>query len=193
MIASATPAIQAAWPWPTTSSPKMKIPITTEGTPFKMSSISRTNWLTRLLANSLVNMATRTPIGTAIAVAMATMMSEPTIALATPAPWLWPIASCGVGFVKKSRLSALNPFRKTVTTMRPSIATASSAASAAEADHELVHKPTTASPPVVPRKRIEHPRRCGAGTHPRFLSTRRMIPSATMLNISERMRRISAR
>ena len=34
----------------------MKIPITTEGTPFSTSSISRTNWLTRLLANSFVNM-----------------------------------------------------------------------------------------------------------------------------------------
>ena len=92
MIASATPAIQAAWPWPTTSSPKMKMPITIDGTPLRTSSTSRTNRLVRTLANSLVKIATRTPIGTASAVAIATMTSVPTIALATPAPSLCPTA-----------------------------------------------------------------------------------------------------
>ena len=43
MIASATPAIQAAWPWPTTSKPKMKIPITTDGTPLSTSRERRTS------------------------------------------------------------------------------------------------------------------------------------------------------
>ena len=87
MIESATPAIQAAWPWPTTSRPKTKMPITTEGTPLSTSS-DEPNELAhaRVPANSLVKSATSTPIGTAIAVAIATMINEPTIAFATPAP-----------------------------------------------------------------------------------------------------------
>ena len=128
----------------------------------------RTSWLIRLLANSLVKIATRTPIGRAIAVAIPTMINEPTIAFATPAPSLWPTASCGVGFVKKSRLIALKPLAMTVKTISASIATASSAARLQSADHDHVHGPAATRTPVVPSEPRPEIARCGRRRHWRF-------------------------
>ena len=58
------------------------------------------------------------------------------MAFATPAPSLWPTASCGVGCVKKSRLIARKPWATTVNTISASIATASSAAKLQTPDHQ---------------------------------------------------------
>ena len=81
---------------------------------------------------------------------MATMMSDPTIALATPAPSLWPTPSCGVGWVKKSRLSALKPWTTTVKTISARIGDGEERGEAADADHQHVDAPTAARPPIDP-------------------------------------------
>ncbi len=91
----------------------MKMPMTIVGTPASTFSTSRTSSATAGGANSVLKIAIRTPTGTAISVAMAVMISVPTIAFLMPPP-VWPN---GTGFfVKKSAFIAGRPLRATETT-----------------------------------------------------------------------------
>ena len=62
------------------------MPTTIEGTPFKTSSASLIRRETRLPPNSATYTATRMPTGSAIAVAIATMIAVPTRPFAIPPP-----------------------------------------------------------------------------------------------------------
>ena len=108
-IESADDAAIALWPLPTTSRPKMKMPMTIVGTPARTFSAIRIDLGHRGGANSVLKIAIRTPIGTAISVAMPVMIRVPTIAFSIPPP-VWNDRGTGV-FVKKSTLSAGRPLR----------------------------------------------------------------------------------
>ena len=70
MIASAIAAAKPLWPRLTTTSLKMNMPITMVGTPASTFSVSRIASANRCGANSVLKIASSTPIGTAIAVAI---------------------------------------------------------------------------------------------------------------------------
>ena len=103
------------------------MPTTIAGIPFITSSTMRTKIATDLEANSERKMATSTPIGTAISVAIETMIRLPTIASASPPA----SPKRPRGWVKKSMLSDEAPLTITEPITRPSMATAASADSVA--------------------------------------------------------------
>ena len=64
----------------------MNTPITIVGTPDSTFSVSRIASASRCGANSVLKIASRTPTGSAIAVAISTMITVPTIAFSMPPP-----------------------------------------------------------------------------------------------------------
>ena len=169
------------------------MPMTTEGTPFSTSSVSRTNWLTRVLANSLVNSATSTPIGTAIAVAIADDDQRADDRIRD---------TCALTLsdgelrrrlreeVEAERLEAVHDDRED--DQRQNCHRKQSG-EAAEPDHQDVDEAPAARSAVVSLEASREVGRCGADAHWRFRSTLRMITRAIRLKMSERTRRISAR
>ena len=106
----------------------MNTPITMVGTPASTFSVSRIASANRCGANSVLKIASSTPIGSEIAAAIRTMITVPTIAFAMPPP----DSPNGAAFwVKKSRFSAGKPFFATEISTIASTATASSAAAVA--------------------------------------------------------------
>jgi hypothetical protein len=77
-----------------------------DGRPFIRSSVSWIGAATRLDANSVRKSAVRTPIGSAIAVAIPTRIPDPTISGAIPPPVS---PKSGRGFVRKLQLSSPAP------------------------------------------------------------------------------------
>ena len=85
----------------------MNTPITMVGTPASTFSVSRIASANRSCANSVLKIASSTPIGSDIAAAIRTMITVPTIAFAMPPP----DSPNGAAFwVKKSRFTAGKPF-----------------------------------------------------------------------------------
>ena len=84
-----TDAAIALWPLPTTSRPKMKMPIDDRRHAGQHVQRSRIVSATCGGANSVLKIAISTPTGTAISVAMPVMISVPTIAFLIPPP-VWP-------------------------------------------------------------------------------------------------------
>ena len=102
MIESPSAPAKPLWPRPTTIRLKMNTPITMVGTPASTFSVSRIASASRCGANSVLKIASSTPIGSEIAAAIRTMITVPTIAFSMPPPD-WPN---GAAFwVKRSRFT----------------------------------------------------------------------------------------